>query len=278
VPKGGGVATRIEATGDEADLNPPTRTLVLRGNVDGFYQVGNGVRTTLAGTEVTIDAQKNVRIKGPVKLIVPPEPAANNAAAIGTVTVTSRDARFDQKSGEVHFVGEAHAVSTDGPNKFDVAAPEMVLTRGDGNTIDTLRTVGRTRLKIDLPPDPPKPTTSTPATPATPVGPATPATPAAGETKIGKPTHVEVEADAATVNRKTNTMTFEGNVIGFYNLAPAGEQAQRYDFTGNKAIIKYIPDAQASTENPAGLKADITGTKGKPVEVETPAFNLDLSG
>jgi hypothetical protein len=243
----------------------------------------------LAGTKVTAkytNGQPDIDITGPVKLIVPPEPTVgpNSTAAIGTVTVTSRNARFDQKSGEVHFVGEAHAVSTDGPNKFDVAAPEMVLTRGEGNTIDTLKTIGRTHLKIDLPPDPVKPAApgaSTPAVPATPVVPGTPAalsTPAPGGNQIGKPTHVEVEADTATVNRKTNTMTFEGNVTGFYNLAPAGGQAQKYDFAGNRAVIKYIPDAQASAENPAGLKADITGTKGKPVSVSTPSFNLDLGG
>lgn len=257
-PKEGAAPTRIEANANEADLDPPTRTLKLRGNIDGFYQVANGPRFLLSGNEATLTPGGG-SFNNP-QVIIPPE-ANGGAAAIGTVTITSQRGNVDQKAGTVRFIGNARAVSTDGPNKFDVAAPELVLTRGAGNTIDTLRGVGRTSVKVDLPPEPARAgaAMSTPG-------------------KMGRPTRVEVEADEATVNRSTNTMTFVGNVKGFYQLAPAEGQPQKYDFTGTRAEIKYIPENQATAENPSGLKADITGAPNKPVEVETPAFNLDLGG
>jgi hypothetical protein len=264
-PKGGGDATRIEATANEADLDPPTRTLKLRGNIDGFYQSGNGPRFLLSGNEATLTPGGIGNFTNP-KVIIPPEgngtANAAGAGAIGTVTITSQRGVVDQKAGTVRFVGDARAISTDGPNKFDVAAPELVLTRGAGNTIDTLKGIGRTSLKIDLPPDPPKPA----------------GTPGAEPGKMGKPTRVEVESDEATVNRTTNTMIFTGNVKGFYFLTPAEGEPQKYDFSGTRAEIKYIPENQATAENPAGLRAEITGAPNKPVEVLTPAFNIDLSG
>ena len=256
-PKGGGPLTRIETTSDSATLKPPTRELTLTGNVDGFYQQAGGPRTTLAGTKVVsryIGENLDVVISGPISLIVPAE-MANSTAAIGAVKITANGAKIDGKEGVVRFVGNARAISSEGPNKFDIAAPEFILTRSATNTIDTLRTSGRTQLKIDLPAEPAQ----------------------AGDSKIaGKPTRVEVEADMATVSRLTNTLTFEGNVIGFYYLAPAGAEPQKYDFSGNKAVIRSIPENQATAENPAGLKAEITGTPGKPVEVLTPAFSLDM--
>jgi hypothetical protein len=259
-PKGGGEATRIEATANEADLDPPTKTLKLRGNIDGFYQAGNGPRFLLSGNEATLTPGGVGSFTNP-KVIIPTE-ASGQAGAIGTVTITSQRGVVDQKAGTVRFIGDARAISTDGPNKFDVAAPELVLTRGAGNTIDTLKGVGRTSLKIDLPPDPPKPA----------------GTPGAEPGKLGKPTRVEVESDEATVNRTTNTMIFTGNVKGFYFLMPAEGEPQKYDFSGTRAEIKYIPENQATAENPAGLRAEITGAPNKPVEVLTPAFNIDLSG
>jgi lipopolysaccharide export system protein LptA len=268
VPKGGGEPTRVEATSNSATLDPATRTLILKGNVDGFYQEPGGARTTFAGTQATL-VQKagftDAEIVGPVKITVPPEATSGEkgAAALGTVIITSRDAKLDQKAGVFRLVGNAHAVSIDGPNKFDVSAPEMVLARGKDNTINTLNTIGRTSLKIDLPPDA--------ATPDATAG-------TVNGNKIGKPTRVEVESDKATVDRATNTLTFEGNVTGFYYLSPAAGEPQKYDFSGTKAVISYIPDKAATKENPAGLKADITGTPNRPVEVSTPSLNLDFGG
>lgn len=260
-PKGGGPLTRIETTSDSATLRPTTRELTLTGNVDGFYQQAGGPRTTLAGTKVVsryVGENLDVVISGPISLVVPAEsiPAgATSTAAIGSVKITADGAKIDGKEGVVRFVGNARAISTDGPNKFDIAAPEFILTRSATNTIDTLRTSGRTQVKIDLPTEPAQ----------------------AGDSKsMGKPTRVEVESDKATVSRLTNTLTFEGNVTGFYFLSPAGAQPQKYDFNGNKAVIRSIPADQATAENPAGLKAEITGTPGKPVEVLTPAFSLDM--
>jgi lipopolysaccharide export system protein LptA len=261
-PKGGGKTTRVETTSDAATLVPQTRQLTLDGNVDGFFQPEGQPRTTLAGTKVVMNyvgQELNGTVSGPIRLTVPAETIQSGStpgAAIGAVTITAREAKIDGKAGVVRFIGDARAISNDGPNKFNVVAPEFVLTRNDDNTIDTLKTAGRTTVKIDLPPEPAK----------------------AGESKtgLGKPTHVEATADSAVVSRLTNTLTFDGNVVGFYQLAPAEGAAQKYDFSGDKAVMRYIPESQATAEMPAGLKADITGTPGKPVEVSTPAFNFDL--
>ena len=215
-PKGGGAITRVETTSDEANLKPTTRELTLTGNVDGSYQQAGGPKTTFAGTKVVLKYEgENLGgvISGPITLTVPAETTKSDAA-IGAVKITAQGATIDSKAGVVRFVGNARAVSTDGPNKFDVAAPEFILTRSTDNTIDTLKTSGRTQLKIDLP-----------------------AEPGAEAGKVGKPTRVEVEADMATVSRATNTLTFEGNVDGFYFLAPGGGEAQKYDFSGNLSLI-----------------------------------------
>lgn len=263
-PKGGGKKTRINTTADAATLKPQTRELTLTGNVDGFYEPEGQGRTTLAGTKVEMNyvgQDLNGKIHGPIKLSIPAEtlqPGNGNAAPIGAVSITSREAIIDGKLGVVRFVGDARAISAGGTaaNKFDVSAAEFILTRTANNTIETLKTAGRTRVKIDLPPQPLK----------------------AGEApgKIGRPTQVEAEADAAIVNRATSTLTFEGNVTGFYVLAQADGASQKYDFTGAKAVIRHVSPEQANAETPAGLKADITGVPGKPVEVSTPAFNFDL--
>lgn len=261
-PKGGGKKTRIETTASAATLKPQTRELTLTGDVDGFYQPEGQARTTLAGTKVVMNyvgEDLNGVISGPIRLSIPAETLQGGnagAAPIGAVTITSREARIDGKLGVVRFVGDARAISAGGANAFDVRATEFILTRTANNTIETLRTAGRTRVKIDLPPQPAKPGES--------------------PSRVGRPTKVEAEADSAVVNRATNTLTFDGNVTGFYVLTQADAQPQKYDFTGAKAVIRYVPDEQANAETPAGLKADITGLPGKPVEVSTPAFNFDL--
>lgn len=260
-PKGGGKATRIETVSDGATLKPQTRELTLTGNVDGFFQPEGQARTTLAGTKVVMNyvgAELNGMMYGPIKLVIPGEAMQGSSAsptAIGAVTITAREGRIDGRAGVVRFVGDARAVS-DGPNQFQVSASEFVLTRNQADTIETLTTTGRTRVIVNLPPEPAAAGTA----PGT----------------VGRPTRVEAEADSAVVNRATNTLNFDGNVIGYYLLAPAGGEPQKYDFTGNKATIRYVPATQANAENPAGLRAEITGSPGKPVEVLTPAFNFNL--
>jgi lipopolysaccharide export system protein LptA len=281
-PKGGGKPTRIETTSNSATLVPQTRQLTLTGNVDGFFEPQGQPRTTLAGTKVVMNyvgQELSGNISGPIRLTIPAEtvqggstPGAPNAA-IGEVTITAREAKIDGKAGVVRFIGDARAISNEGPNKFDVAASEFVLTRNDDNTIDTLKTAGRTTVKIDLPPEPassgaPKAddkTTGEKTTDKT-----------SGKTGLSRPTHIEATADSAIISRRTNTLVFEGNVVGFYKLASGEGEPQNYDFKGDKAVMRYVPESQATAELPAGLKADITGTPGKPVEVSTPAFNFDL--
>jgi len=252
--KAGAPVTHVKATSDNATLNPAKRELILDGNVDGYYQIGNGARTALAGTKAILDqsnGQLNATLQGPVRLVIPPESTSNNVGALGTIIITSKNASIDQAKGQVIFSGQAHAVSTDSANQFDVSAPQFTLTRSATGSIDTLSTQGQTSVKIDLPPQP--------------------ATAGEKPSAIGKPTHVEVTSDAATVSRPTNTLTFTGNVKGFYTLAPAGQPPQRYDFSGDKAVLTQTPSTQGS----AGLNAQITG---QPVTIFAPGLSFDMSG
>jgi hypothetical protein len=73
------------------------------------------------------------------------------------------------------------------------------------------------------------------------------------------------------VRRSDNTLIFEGNVKGFYLLQNAGSAPSRHEFSGDRAIVKFVEEAAASATNPAGLQVDVTG---KPVSVQVPQFNL----
>lgn len=255
VGKAGEPTTHVKATSNSATLNPTKRELILEGNVDGYYQIGNGARTALAGSKAILNqssGQLNATLQGPVRLVIPPESTTNNAGALGTIIITSKNASIDQAKGQVIFSGQARAVSADSANQFDVSAPQFTLTRSATGSIDTLSTQGKTLVKIDLPPQPAK----------------------EGEkpSAIGKPTHVEVASDAAIVSRLTSTLTFTGNVKGFYTLAPAGQEPQQYDFTGDKAVLTQTPSTQAGS---AGLNAQITG---QPVTIFAPGLSFDMSG
>lgn len=252
--KAGAPTTHVKATSDSATLNPTKRELILDGNVDGYYQIGNGARTALAGTKATLNqtnGQLNAILQGPVRLVIPPESASNNMGALGTIIITSQNASIDQAKGQVIFSGQAHAVSTDSANQFDVSAPQFTLTRSATGSIDTLNTQGQTSVKIDLPPQPPKE--------------------GAKPSAIGKPTHVEVTSDTATVSRPTSTLTFRGNVKGFYVLAPAGQAPQKYDFVGDEAVLTQTPSGQ---DGSPGLNAQITG---QPVTIFAPGLSFNMS-
>jgi len=253
--KNGAPATHVKATSDNATLNPTKRQLILEGNVDGYYQLGNGARTALAGTKAILDqssGQLNATLQGPVRLVIPPESTSTNPGALGTIIITSQNASIDQAKGQVIFSGQAHAVSADSPNQFDVSAPQFTLTRSETGGIDTLSSQGQTTVKIDLPPQP--------------------AEEGAKPAAIGKPTHVEVTSDNATISRPTSTLTFTGNVKGFYTLAPAGQPSQRYDFAGDKAVLTQIP---AEKDGSGGLNAQITG---QPVTIFAPGLSFNMSG
>jgi len=261
--KDGGAPAHVEATCDAATLNPLPRTLLLSGNVSGWYQVGGGARNTLSGDSATIKyvgkdlmVDVNGGTRG-VSISIPAE--KDNPAAIGTVTLTAQRATFNNNTGVATFTGKARAVSTDGPNKFDVAAPAFILTRGAGGAIDRLTTSGRTQIKIDLPPEPAA---------------AKPADAAASTIpEIGRPTHVEAEADGVVVRRATNTMDFQGNVKGFYELAAPGATATKYDFVGDRVAIKYVMKDISNAAIVPGLKVEMIGV---PVEINAPAFNLSF--
>lgn len=240
--------THIKATSDSATLNPTTRQLILEGNVDGYYQIGDGPRTVLAGSKATLNqtnGQLTGILQGPIHLTIPPE-SLSGPGSLGTVVISAQNATIDQTIGQVIFSGQAHAVSTDGPNQFDVSASQFTLTKSANGNIDTLNTVGETLVKIDLPPQP--------------------AAEGAKPSDLGKPTHVEVTSDTATISRPTNTLTFTGNVKGFYVLTAAGEAPQHYDFSGDKAIL--------SQKGTAGLNAQITGL---PVTIFAPGLSFNMS-
>lgn len=263
-PRSGGAPALIEARCNAADLDPNTRTLILTGNVNGFYQIQGGPRNLLSGDKVTLNYvgdQLTASSVGKVRVVLPAENFNTGATgsattAIGAVTITANRADVNGATGAVTFSGAARAVSTEGPNKFDVTAPAFVLTRGENDTIGTLKTSGgRARVKFDLPPDP--------------VGTATATAERSGG--VGRPTYVEAESNVITVTRANNTVVFEGKVNGFYRLQPAGQEATDYPFTGDRAIIRYVTDAQANANNPAGLNAEVIGA---PSTIGAPAFNL----
>lgn len=258
--KTGGQPAHIEATSTSATLTPADRKLVLRGNLNGFYQVVGGPKNTLKGEEATLSyLNKNLAVDltggadGKGVIVTIPAEGGDKPGAIGTVTVSARKVTFDGTTGTGRFTGNARAVSNDGPNKFDVAAPEFLLSRGATGTISELTTVGRTTVKVDMPPQP--------ATAG--------ATGAAAQ--MGAPTHVEAVADGAVVNRDTSTLVFKGNVKGFYRLKPADGAAHDYNFVGDAATFKYAPTAKGDLA--AGLNVEVTG---KPVTIEAPAFELGL--
>lgn len=276
-PKNGGAPAHVEATCNNATLDPATRTLVLTGKVDGFYQLRGGGKNSLSSERATLvypaDKQLRVDLEGgtsDVRIVVPPETLGKDAP-IGTLVVTSRNARLNGSGGAATFTGNAHAVSTGGANAFDLTATEFIISRNANDTIDTLKTSGRTLLKIDLPPD------------QTPV-PKTAANVTTGEASnsISRPTHMEVSADALTMNRTANTMVFDGNVTGYYRLRPAGAPAADYTFDGDRAVVRYAPQpVDASSPTPADatklsrFQLEMTGKPGKPSSIQFPG-GLDL--
>lgn len=252
--RNGAAPARVEVRCANATLTPRPFKLVLKGKLNGFYQLGNGAQTTLTGDVATFtEVNKNIvaDVTGGITLNVPAE-TLGRPDALGDLTITAQRGRINQADGTATFSGNARAISK-GANSFDVAASEFVLTRAADGTISTLRTSGRTLVKLDLPPDA-APQASTP-----------------GATSVGRPTHVEVAADGAVIDRATSTATFDGNVKGFYSLSSAATPSAPYNFAGSRAVIRYVVPATGATDNLAGLSVQVTGA---PVSIEAPAFNL----
>ena len=110
------------------------RTLVLTGNLSGFYRVGSGPQTRLSGSKATFNYSSdnlNALIESgdnsQVELLLPAE--TGKPDALGPVTLRADSIRVDQKNGAAYFTGNARAFSTSGTNKLDVAAPSFTLNR-----------------------------------------------------------------------------------------------------------------------------------------------------
>ncbi len=252
-PRGGGAPARIEVKSSSAVLTPSERKLVLRGNLSGFYQVQGGARNTLSGQVATLTYASAgnliADLEGGARGVILNLPAETlgRADALGAVTIRADRTQYKQGAGTATFSGKARAISKGGPNSFDVAATSFVLTRNPDGSIKTLQTTGRTLVKLDLPPDAPAPGAA-----------------------AGKPTRVEVAADGAVIDRATSTVTFTGNVKGFYRLTPATGTPQNFDFAGSRAVIRYAP-TPAGGNALAGLSVQVSGAT-----VQGPAFNFDF--
>ena len=259
-PKSGqGDVVHIESKSDVARLTVADRTLVLTGNLSGFYQIGSGPKTMLSGNKATFNYSGdnlNALIESgagsQVELLLPAE--SGKPDALGPVTLRADSLRVDQKNNAAYFTGNAHAFSTGGANKIDVTAPSFTVQRAADGTIGLLTTNGKTVTKLDLPPDA--------ATGGV-------ATSGANAKSVGKPTHLEVTADKAVVNRATSTGVFDGNVVGFYTLQNGSTPDQKFNFKGERATVTY--DAKAAPTGD-GLSVVVTGA---PVDVEVPSFNLN---
>ena len=246
-PKSGqGETVYIESKSDEARLMTSDRTLVLTGNLSGFYRIGNGPQTMLSGSKATfnytgdnLNALLESGAGSQVELLVPAE--TGKVDGLGPVTLRADELRVDQKNGAAYLTGNARAFSLGGANKIDVTAPSFTVQRASDGTLGLLTTKGKTVTKMDLPPDP-------------------------SATGVGKPTHVEVTADSATVNRANSTGVFEGNVTGFYRLQAANAPAQKFDFSGESATVTYDPKA---AKGESGLSIVV-----KLVDTEVPSFDL----
>lgn len=318
----------IEAKSQTATLNlvpvNERRTLTLTGNISGFYR-SNGARNTLSGNRAVISfgrSSGDVHVDveggaGGVRLEFSGLGAGDDSAPI---IVTARNAAIDQKSGVARLTGNAHAISQpaegalQAQNSFDIAAANFVINTvevadADNPKIrrrrfDSLRSEGRTTLKLTLPPD----DTNTPADNAQ------NATAADNNDSNGglslRPTYLEAAADGVTLTQpktpapnQRRVVTMEGNVAGFYRVAApkpkpgavltaAQTQAQteranqRFQFSGDKATITGTTRPRRSDDPvpPAPAEASKTVTdiefefSGRPVTTELPGFDLGFGG
>lgn len=257
--KAGAPKTTIESKSQSATLTAGgarTFTLRLEGNLSGFYQVGDGPKSTLSGEvanlqfgagDFSADLQ-NPNITIPAETLSPGRPDA-----LGELRVSAQRGQISQSGGSATFSGGARAVSSGGGAPFDLSATSFIVSRAPDGTLSTLRAQGKTVVKYDLPSEPNS---------------AQPVSPSANS--LGKPTHVEVTSDGAVFDRATSKATFSGNVRGFYRLQSA-TGPRDFPFSGDRAVISFDPKA-ASTQG--GLNVEITGVPGGPVSIDAPAFEF----
>lgn len=197
-----------------------------------------------------------------VRLEVPPLPKGSGPGGLtlGTVVLTSQRASVKQSDGTARFIGNAHAQSSDGPTKFDVTSSELIVTRNDNGGLDSLRTVGRSTVKLDLPQDTAKPATTT----------------SNNDNPFGRPNYLEIKADAATANLANNSLNFTGAITGFYRLAakgPAGATPKDYPFSGETAMVSYTPDAG---DGASGFNVQVKGRDdAEQAHIVLPGFSID---
>jgi len=278
VPKNGGAPAHIESTSDNATLITADRKLILTGHVNGFYQVAGGPRENLVGEQAILTDVADVpsvSIDGGAEplLITLPAESTDKPGAFGAVRIASMHFVYDGTTGLGQFTGSPHAVSDDGPNKFDVTANQFVLKRSPLGTIDTLEADGHAVIKMDLPPEPEKTDPAVPATP--PTGAAANGEPVkkkAPAVTLGRPTHVESVSDTAVVDRAASTLTLNGHVNGFYRLSNV-DPPQDYHFSGDKAVLTDVPVQPGSPSAPGnpgpGLNVQLSSAT-----VNSPGFNL----
>lgn len=248
--RAGSAPARVEATCNEATLDPATRTLVLTGDVDGFYQVRGSGRNTLRGEKATLryplNGQMQAELEGGasgVRLIVPGSAVGGDTASIGTVVLTASRAVINEAGGTARLIGSARAVSSDGPNKFEMSAPEFTLSRDESGAFNMLKTTGRTRLQFDLPSETPGANTPTAKT-----------TNAPNNNAAGAATGAGAAPGAANSDMQSSyVFAFEGKVEGYYRLQAAGAAPEDYRFNNADRAdirIKYVLEEEpARTPN-----------------------------
>lgn len=221
---------------------------------------------------------QNTGIKAPAQLgtvVVTAQRATINAVLNKAANAPTLAAQPQQgATGTARFIGNARAVSADGPQQFDIAAPEFVLTRGTAGALDSLKTAGRTQLKIDFPPSAPAPNAGAEAA----VGGASASPPNVPKSSsFGTPTHVEAQADVVTLQPALSQATLQGNITGFYRLTSEAGEAQEFNFSGaDSVVLKNVSSQEANDDNPAGLHVDALGKPGQPVTIETPGLDINM--
>ena len=299
LPSKAGSPSHIEANSNTATLEVANRTLVLKGNVDGWYQVGDGGRNTLRGETVKLtfaEGDITAAIEGGargVRIALPAQTTGSGSpSALGSVVITAQKAFIEQRKGIARFEGNAYAVSNDAPTKFNLRARDFIIKR-DPKTgaLDNMKTVGRTHINLDLPaeaPGPKKPpatavagtaAVSNTAATGTNANPPTGAKPDKFTApSLGRPTHLEVDADVVTVTRPNNLLmaVLEGNVTGSYRLATESGPSPDYRFDGGRVEITELVDKADPKKSNFAL--DFSGAQDEQVTIKAPGFNLNLGG
>lgn len=249
-----------DAQGVRVDVPPPGKAALGSKPITITAQNAQ-LRQTQNGLDADVDGGTlGVRLEIPAVAKNAAPGALNNGLNLGAVVVTSQRASVRQADGQARFTGNARAASSgEDTVKFDVSADELSISRATNGEIAAIKTTGRAKMKLELPPDvKDKPAGET-----------------ANKIRLGKPNYVEVEANSATADLPKNSLIFEGDVRGFYRLPVADQQdatPKDYQFSGERAVISYAPEAGDLAR---GLNFDMVGSgPQKQAEFELP-FRLE---